>query len=365
MKIKKYIGQTAHEAMLKLKMELGPDAVVLNTKTIRAKGLFGYFRKPLVEITAAFEDKDLLNKNNNNNYDNKLNSINKELIELKNLMANLSINKKDEQGFSPILDNFHREMINNGVDPEISRDIFKKLANQINLEGKDSETINKIIRFSLAESLGNPEPIVYNGNQKIIFFIGPTGVGKTTTLAKIAADFVMKNKFDIGLITSDTYRIAAVEQLKIYSDILQLPLEIAYNKDDMISAIQKFKDKDIILVDTAGRNHNDLEQVEELKEILSIPKTKEVFLLVNAATDYKVLKSLIKKYDFLDDYKLIITKIDEAMNYGNILNIRYITNKKLSYFTTGQNVPDDIQIIDVENIVKKLIEENSNDWSSW
>ncbi|OZV12920.1 hypothetical protein CIW83_06830 [Tissierella sp. P1] len=232
---------------------------------------------------------------------------------------------------------------------------------KINLEEKDTDTIEKIVRFNLAECLGSPGPIIVNEEQKVIFFIGPTGVGKTTTLAKIAANFVLKNKYDIGLITSDTYRIAAVEQLKIYSDILQLPLEIAYNKEEMIKGIDHFQNKDIILVDTAGRNHNDLGQVEELKEILNTVKKKEVFLLVSATTDYKVLESVIDKYNFLDEYKLIITKIDEAENYGNILNIKHIANKELSYFTTGQNVPDDIQIIDVENIVKKLIEENNND----
>ncbi|MCQ4921775.1 flagellar biosynthesis protein FlhF [Tissierella carlieri] len=361
MKIKKYVGQTAHEAMLKLKMELGPDAVVLNTKTIRPKGLFKYFKKPLVEITAAFEDKDLLNKNTISKYENKLNSINEELVELRNLVMNISVNKNEDEFFSPILKKFYNTIVNNGVDPEIAIELFKKMNSKINLEEKDNDTIERIVRFNLAEGLGSPGSIIVNEDQKVIFFIGPTGVGKTTTLAKIAANFVLKNKYDIGLITSDTYRIAAVEQLKIYSDILQLPLEIAYNKEEMIKAIDHFRNKDIILVDTAGRNHNDLGQVEELKEMLNTVKKKEVFLLVSATTDYKVLESVIDKYNFLDDYKLIITKIDEAENYGNILNIKHIANKELSYFTTGQNVPDDIQIIDVENIVKKLIEENNND----
>ncbi|HAE91102.1 MAG TPA: flagellar biosynthesis protein FlhF, partial [Tissierella sp.] len=190
---------------------------------------------------------------------------------------------------------------------------------------------------------------------------GPTGVGKTTTLAKIAANFVLKNKYDIGLITSDTYRIAAVEQLKTYSDILQLPLKIAYNKKEMIDAIDYFSSKDIILVDTAGRNHNDIEQLQQLKDILYTTKSKEIYLLVNANIGCRALKTLIEKYAFLEDYRIIITKVDEAESYGNILNIKYITNKQLSYFTIGQNVPDDIETINVENIAEKLIEENKND----
>lgn len=361
MKIKKYIGQTAHEAMLKLKMELGPDAVILNTKTIRAKGLFRYFQKPLIEITAAFEDKDLLKNKDIINYDHKLNNINEELIELKNIMKNFPVTKVEDIGFIPPLSEFHNIMVNNGIDPQISSDILTKIGQEVNLKEKDIHTIKNIIKFHLSEIMGNPQPIVMNKSQKIFFFIGPTGVGKTTTLAKIASNIVLQNQYNIGLITSDTYRIAAVEQLKIYSDILQLPLKIAYNKDDMDMALNHFKDKDIIFVDTAGRNHNNFEQIEELKDIINTSNNKEIFLLINATIDFKTLKTLISKYDFLDDFKLIVTKIDEAENYGSLLNIKYITGKELSYYTTGQNVPDDIKIVNIEGIVAKLIEENIYD----
>ncbi|MEY8415769.1 flagellar biosynthesis protein FlhF [Tissierella praeacuta] len=361
MKIKKYIGKTAHEAMLKLKMELGSDAIVLNTKTIRHKGLFGYFKKPLVEITAAFEEKSLVDKNLTNYYESKLNDINQEIVELKKIMMNFPVNKLEEEILPPILNRFHSILIENGVDSKISIELLKKIENQIDIDGKDYDTIRNIIKYNLIENLGSPKPITLENNQKTIFFIGPTGVGKTTTLAKIAANFVLKNKYDIGLITSDTYRIAAVEQLKTYSDILQLPLKIAYNKKEMIDAIDYFSSKDIILVDTAGRNHNDIEQLQQLKDILYTTKSKEIYLLVNANIGCRALKTLIEKYAFLEDYRIIITKVDEAESYGNILNIKYITNKQLSYFTIGQNVPDDIETINVENIAEKLIEENKND----
>ncbi|WP_244969122.1 flagellar biosynthesis protein FlhF [Tissierella praeacuta] len=361
MKIKKYIGKTAHEAMLKLKMELGSDAIVLNTKTIRHKGLFGYFKKPLVEITAAFEEKSLVDKNLTNYYESKLNDINQEIVELKKIMMNFPVNKLEEEILPPILNRFHSILIENGVDSKISIELLKKIENQIDIDGKDYDTIRNIIKYNLIENLGSPKPITLENNQKTIFFIGPTGVGKTTTLAKIAANFVLKNKYDIGLITSDTYRIAAVEQLKTYSDILQLPLKIAYNKKEMIDAIDYFSSKDIILVDTAGRNHNDIEQLQQLKDILYTTKSKEIYLLVNANIGCRALKTLIEKYAFLEDYRIIITKVDETESYGNILNIKYITNKQLSYFTIGQNVPDDIETINVENIAEKLIEENKND----
>ena len=364
MKIKKYLGATAHEAMLELKRELGPDAVVLNTKHVRAKGIFKYFKKPLVEVTAGYEEKNNYRSNHINKYDDKLNNINDELTELKKLIYEMPNEIQKEEKIPKTLEIYRKRMIHNGIDEKIVNIILEEICDGIDLKDKDINTVEKIVKYNLMEYLGNPKPITMDKNRKIIFFVGPTGVGKTTTLAKIAASLVMENKYKIGLITSDTYRIGAVDQLKIYSDILELPLEISYNKEDMHRAFHKFENKDIILVDTAGRNHNDLQQIKELEDVLKSTETKEIYLLLSATIDKKILQGLIKKYSILGDFKLIITKIDEAEDYGSIFNIRHISNKELSYYTTGQGVPDDIQIIDKEDIVKKLIKENNDNGSS-
>lgn len=360
MKIRKYVGATAHEAIMKLKKELGPDAVVLNTKTIRAKGILKYFKKPLVEITGGCEDDHSLRRNMDSKYDNKLDNINQELVELKKIINELPAEKLRNNNLSSTLTKFKNRLLANGIDENIAINILKTIHEQINLDDKDSNTIEDIIKYDLMDYLGNPQPIIMDGSQKTIFFVGPTGVGKTTTLAKIAASLVLEKKYEIGLVTSDIYRIGAVDQLRIYSDILELPLEVAYNKNDMYKAFDTFKNKDIILVDTAGRSHNNVEQMEELEETLNSINTKEVYLLISATIDKKILESLIKTYSFLEDFKLIITKLDEVQDYGNIFNIRYITNKELSYYTMGQSVPDDIEIINKEFIVKELMKENNN-----
>lgn len=361
MKIKKYIGSTAHEAMMKLKNELGPDAVILNTKSIRKKGLMGFFKKPLVEITVGYEEEDLLQNKLNLKYETKLNSISKELNELKNTILENSLAKSKDHNLPLPLHTYYQRMVKNGVDLSLANRLLKEIREQIRIEGKDADTIKNIVKFTLAEKIGKPQPITVGNNKKNIFFVGPTGVGKTTTLAKVAANLVLENNFDIGLITADTYRVGAIEQLKIYSEILQLPLEIAYNSEDMEKAFDKFSEKDIVLIDTAGRSHNDLNQMEELKGIIDSVTMKEIYLLINANIDYRGLNDIIDKYNFLEDYKLIITKTDELSYYGNLLNIKHITNKEFSYFTTGQNVPDDIQIVNIDNIVDRLIEENIND----
>lgn len=362
MKIKKYVGQTAHEAMLKLKTELGPDAVILNTKTIREKGIFGIFKKPLVEITAAYEEKDLIPKVPiSKKYEDKLLDLNQELKELKNLILNLSNNKDFSEELSPKLRNFHNILVNNGVNPDISYKILKEIEEDINVDNKDGKTIKKIVKYTLTEKLGNPKTINMDIRPKIIFFIGSTGVGKTTTLAKIAANFVLENRYDIGLITLDTYRIAAVDQLKVYAEILKLPLEVAYNRDDLMKSLSKFSHKDIIFIDTAGRSHNNLEQIEELKGILNVVEEKEVFLLIDATVDYSILNSIIDRYNFVNDFSIIVTKVDEAKKYGSFVNIRHITDKELSYYTMGQNVPEDIRKVNIQEIIEKLLEENIND----
>ncbi len=359
MKIKKYVADTNHEAMQMLKAELGPDAVVLSTRMVREKGIFKYFKKPLVEITVAYEEKDLiknkqyLQKNNNN-----IEDIQNELNEIKGLVKNLSTNNKTDKLNLEILIEYYNILIENGVLPKIAFDILKKIELEIDLKSKDNSTTRNIIEYHLLEVLGESKGVSIEDEQKVIFFIGATGVGKTTTLAKIAANLVLENTDEIGLITSDTYRIAAVEQLKIYSNILQLPLEIVYNKNDTLKSIEKFQEKKVILIDTAGRNHNDLKQIKQLDEVLDIDVKKEIFLVVSANTDYEVLKDLIDKYSYLDEFKLIVTKIDEVQNYGVLLNIKYLTDREISYYTTGQNVPDDIKKLDPKEILNEIIGEN-------
>ncbi|HSH34792.1 NB-ARC domain-containing protein [Schnuerera sp.] len=357
MKLKKYTGYTTHEAMNKLKRELGSDAIVLNTKTIKQKGFLGFFKKPLVEITAAYENKEFLTFENNK--DDNLIKINNELTILKNMVEQIStnVNSKDLE-FSTVLNKYRMKLIENGVEHTTATSIFKKLNEQINFEDKDNIAIKKIIAHTLKEYIGTVKPLsMDNPQQKIIFFVGPTGVGKTTTLAKIAAQLVMKDKFDIGLITSDTYRIAAVDQLKAYSDILKLPLEVIYNEDDMYKALVAFKDKDIIFVDTAGTNHRDVDEKDEIFKIINSMNNKEVFLVLSGTTDYNTLKSIINHYSFIKNYKIIFTKIDESNGLGNILNAKYLTKNPVSYITTGQNVPDDIEILDKEKVVSCLIGE--------
>ena len=177
---------------------------------------------------------------------------------------------------------------------------------------------------------------------RIVALLGTTGVGKTTTLAKVAAKFVLEQKTDVALITADTYRISAVEQLKTYSDILELPLEIVYNPAELTASIERHRDKDLILIDTAGRSqHNDY-QMRELEEFLRVNPRIEKHLVISATTKFTDAKHIMNKFEQVEPDKIIFTKIDETASLGMIINLLHDKKYSLSYITTGQSVPDDI-----------------------
>ena len=294
--------------------------------------------------------------------------INNEIKKLRGTMEGFikSFESKLHKNFNlPEKLRYYKEVLmNHGVNEIVANSILGNIDKHVNLDDKTDDEIKEIVRFNVTGYLGNPSPIRYNGQQKIVFFIGPTGVGKTTTLAKLAAYYTLEKKLDAGLITADTYRIAAVEQLKIYSDILNIPIKIIYEKKDFYEVLSNFKDKDIVFVDTAGRNHKDEEQMVEIKELLEVVKNKEIYLVLSSTTDLEGIKEILKQYEFVDDYKIIFTKIDEASSNGVILNTKFYTQNPLSYFTTGQNVPEDIEIANIKKVGNELIGESKDERSS-
>lgn len=364
MKIKRYIGNTTHEAMEKVRRELGSDAVILHTRNVKGSGIFKFFKKSLVEIVAAYEDTNRVNEQNipheytkykdfniNSKLENEINNI-KNMVE--SVVNTLDTNKSQlPNELSKYLDS----LVMQGVDNEVAFQILNKINQQINIRNKDNKQIREIITYSINDYIGDPSPIIFDGSQKIIFFVGPTGVGKTTTLAKIAAHFSLDKKCSVGMITADTYRIAAVEQLKVYAEIMNIPLRVVYEMKDIYKSMSNFRNMDIILIDTAGRNHRNQKQIDELRELIDTVNNKEVHLVINTSTDFETIKEIINSYNFIKDFKIIFSKIDEARVIGNILNTKFYFPNAISYFTTGQNVPDDIEIPNIKKLNMALIGE--------
>lgn len=399
--IKKFQANTETEAIMLAKEELGKDAIVMNIKTIAPKGIYKLFRKPVVEITAAV-DENITYKNekpkpavmfpqprkpilpdiiyddeNENRFTGKTGSnsgtepsaIEVKLNNLQSLLEKQMIEKEksaQEKTDTKITEsNKNLACIQLIYNQLISNEVDEKYANQIitEIEGnlkKDSSMDNILasIYQKIILKLGQPKMIELTGKSpKFVFFIGPTGVGKTTTIAKIASKFKVNEKAKVAFLTADTYRIAAVEQLRTYANILGIPLKVIYTEDEMKSAKEEFSDFDIVFVDTAGRSHRSKEQRDDIEVLINtIPEEeREVYLVLSATTKYRDLIKITEAYSEIINYKLIFTKLDETSTIGNLFNIRMLTEAPLSYATFGQNVPDDISRVDAQNIAKQLL----------
>ncbi len=388
--IKKFTASTEAEAILLAKKELGMDAIVMNIKKNLPRGIYKLFRKPSVEITAAVDEngkqqkakEEPVKRNPNIVYEDEVptslgggsTAIEQRLDKLQDILENqitIRTNKLESDGGEEkeavaeedtdsnlaCLQLIYNQMIANEVDETYANQMIGEIEHSL----KKNTGMNNILTSmyqKIVLKLGQIHAIEAGKTQpKYIFFIGPTGVGKTTTIAKIASMLKMNKKKKIALMTADTYRIAAVEQLTTYANILDIPLHVVYSPEEVKEAKEKLKDYDIVLVDTAGRSYKNREQRDDLERLLnSVPeKEREVFLVLSATTKYYDLLKITDSYLQIVDYALIFTKLDETNCIGNLLNIRMKTGAPLSYATFGQNVPDDISAIDPQNIAKQLL----------
>ncbi len=392
MKIKRYLGKNTQEVLLKVKMDLGNNAIILNTKKVRQKGIKKYFSKPMIEIMAAIDDDNskvkereltkiepihqdnTLSKNILSQKEEKITELENKVSNIENLLGRILniVNNEDKSNeavspeeqlmgedngkqFPQIFQLLYNNLLKNEVDEDIAKGIIEQVAKRSSSRNINDASI--VMHSVIASMLGKPEPIYLrkDGKPTVILFVGPTGVGKTTTLAKLAATFMLSNNKRVGLITADTYRIAAVDQLKTYAEILGIPISVAYSVVEITNEIQKYNDKDIILVDTAGCSYRDKQKFDELKKLVSACNADNIFLVLSSTVSSKNCRDIIKNYDFIPNYKLIFTKLDESPVYGSILNTKCYSNRSLSYITNGQNVPDDIEVANIDRLSKNLL----------
>ena len=394
--VKKYTAATETDAVLKAKEELGSGAVVLNVKTVKQRGLARIFKKDFVEITAALEEKE--NQPQSMTIENRQPSkdvpdfaainalteatIEKKLDTLHNLLAdqikkneddklraeNSILQKKNDEESDELRENsnlkylrmVYNKLIESEVDERLANviieDIDSSLKKEANIDNIISAVYQKIIL-----KLGESAAIDTENGRTVVFFLGPTGVGKTTTIAKLASEFKINKGLSVAMITADTYRIAAVEQLNTYAGILDVPVSVIFTPEELVEAIKKYSEYELIFVDTAGRSHRNTEQLGELEELLMTTENAglevniDKFLVLSATTKYRDLLNIADAYKDIKDVRLLFTKLDETNAYGNILNIRAHTGAPLSYVTSGQAVPEDISVVDVQELAKRLL----------
>lgn len=208
----------------------------------------------------------------------------------------------------------------------------------------------RLIRFAGTLRLKKNAP-------RIIALVGPTGVGKTTTTAKLAAMYALNRGNKVALITMDIFRVGAVEQLKTYTKIMGIPLEVASTPKELERAVDRHSDCDLILIDTAGRSHKDVEKLEEMKGFLSGPVQAEVYLCLAATTKDRELEVILKRFSAFEINKVVFTKLDECESFGCIVNLLLKANLQIAYFTTGQRVPEDIEVATSEKLAELILRE--------
>jgi len=356
LKVRFFTADSIQNAMAQVKNVLGRDAIILHTRTFRKGGIMGFFAKNQVEVMAAIDTPVATIVENkipapHIAEDKSLATVQLEIATMRNLLEQVLCKDSDEIKRSPILD----LLINNDIEMHIAKQIIKKI-NEDNascslVTTEFKELIIKQISDKVQRVEGIEVPAV---GRKIVAFIGPTGVGKTTTIAKLAAKFAIQDRYNVALITADTYRVSAVEQLKTYSDIMGIPIHVVYTADELKRILDASLDKQLILIDTAGRSPHNSDQLKELENFLQIDDTIEKHLVLSATTRYKDALDIVKKFSTCSPDKIIFTKIDEARNIGTIVNLLYQIHIPLSYVTNGQNVPDDIELVDPQKLAQLI-----------
>lgn len=418
--IKKFQANSETEAIMMAKDDLGKDAIVMNIKTMKPKGLFKIFRKTKVEVTAAVDEVRTAEQKQESKATSQINAqideklhpemkqeseSAKESKEIEEKLNNLAMlieqqmesqkkerqsaegktadseektedkekaasekketadKEKEEEAEKNSLKNKSIDLIieqltNNEVTLTYAKQIMDEITHSGNIRTLD-EMLSCVYQKIILK-LGEMKPISFEKGDKkpkVIFFVGPTGVGKTTTIAKLSSKLLLEEKKKIAILTSDTYRIAAVEQIKTYANILSIPVEVVYEAGDLKEILPKYKEYDYLLMDTAGRSHKNKQQADDLKKIFDAFAGYSIltYLVLSATTKYNDLKKITSLYADITDYNLIFTKLDETDAIGNILNIKLDTDRPLSYVSYGQNVPDDIEVMNPQIIAKQVL----------
>lgn len=402
--IKRYLVDNINEALTKIRYELGKDAVIISQRKVRKSGIKGLFGGKLIEVTAAVENSKSSNKNNRaiqqsndltteEEFQNSVDSI-KRLMESHtnsinegkvNPQNNVNIDtnnniKIKEDNYNKINDSIYGEVSelksliktviqNTSKDDSNEVQVLLNLMDELDIDEEFNEEILENIKLNMKNISDEKEVLksilskdILISEQELkgrVVLVGPTGVGKTTTIAKLAGRLALVEKKKIGLITVDTYRIGAIEQLKTYAEIMNIPFKVVITIKEMDQAIKSMEDCDVILIDTTGRSSKNTMQISELRTFVEKANPDCVNMVISATTKNRDIKNILKGYSQLNYNGLIITKLDETTVYGSLYNICKRAARPINFITIGQNVPDDIKVPTKSEILRFILGEEN------
>lgn len=322
MQIKTFRARTLRDALAKVRAELGADAAVLHSREVNTGPIARLFRGKAVEVAATPDHSPLA-----------------EQAERAGVVAAAS---RPVNRVAPRLADLG-ELVNGLATREAFR-AEQSFQNDSDSEGHKATSADPHRPRSIGERLATTGPIrLEAGGRRVVALVGPTGVGKTTTLAKLAANFRLREKARVGVVTVDTYRVAAVEQLRTYAEIIDLPMEVVATPAEMRAAIDRMADLDLVLIDTAGRSPRDQTQIEELRRLLAEAAPDETHLVLSTTATADSLGEAIERFGVVRPTALLLTKLDEAPTLDHTVAPVIASSLAVSYLTDGQNVPEDIR----------------------
>ncbi len=379
MDIRTYRAATIYEALQLVRRDLGPDAAVLHTRQVRTSRWFGLLPgREEVEVTASAgvnvpsrlpPEVDLPTQPEPrpvseapaacstapaipDEVTGKLDDVHSMLRDLCRRSQRDDVSKLPELLF---------HLFTDLIEVDISEELARELVEQVRAEASGNELSDPVlVRTHVIRLIEQQIPVtgpieIRPGERRLVALVGPTGVGKTTTIAKLAANYRLREKRSIGLITVDTYRIAAVEQLRTYADIIDLPMEVVSTPREMREAVRRLEHLDLVLMDTAGRSPKDEIKIQELRAFLSEARVDEVHLVLSAGSSARCLEQTARQFATVGTTALIITKLDETTALGNLLPLLRSSGLPLSYVTNGQNVPDDIETANSDWLARLIL----------
>jgi flagellar biosynthesis protein FlhF len=255
----------------------------------------------------------------------------------------------------------YQELVDNGVEPEIARDLIGRVRRQLEADELDQiDEIKSKMKDEISSDIPVADPLQVDRDETLLLpFVGSTGVGKTTTMAKLAAHFSVEEGLDVSFITFDTYRLAAVEQLRCYADILQVPVEAVMSEEEFEETLEEFKtSSDIVFIDTAGRSQFDEDKIKELEGMIETEESVITHLVVDSTSRPDDLDSILRGFEPIGYDRIVVTKLDETRHHGTLLNLSRRADPPISYVTDGQDVPDDLSRLDSDEIASLIVGED-------
>jgi flagellar biosynthesis protein FlhF len=373
MNLKTYRAKTMQEALALVRRDLGPKASVLHTREVRGGGVMRWIGGPrLIEVVAstsvsvpsrlpprqpgvALAPAPATEPTSGASIGPTASPppqfpMRSDLADQLSLLQSKvdDLCRRTMPGMAHDLPESLFRLFTDLIDADVNEDLARELIERVRHESRADELLDTAqLKNRLVRHVEDEIPIVgpirlTPGRRHLVALVGPTGVGKTTTIAKLAANYRLREKRRVGLITVDTYRIAAVEQLRTYADIIDLPMEIVATPREMHQAMANLADLDLILMDTAGRSPRDEVKIQELKSMLAEAQPDEVHLVLSSVSSAGSLSKTAEQFAAVGTTALVLTKLDEATSLGNLLPLMRSSRLPLSYLTHGQNVPDDI-----------------------